>query len=60
MILPFQLDKQKNEIRAKIYEIQQAKKKELIYNNFDHYFHPELFFVFENESRDNVIPEGLR
>lgn len=55
LILPFQLDKQKNEIREKIYEIQQVKKKELIFNHFDHYFHPELFFVIENGSREDVI-----
>ena len=60
LILPFQLDKQKNEIREKIYEIQQAKKKELIFNHFDHYFHPELFFVTENGSQGRRHPTGLR
>lgn len=55
LLLPFQLDKQKNEIREKIYEIQQAKKKALIFNHFDHYFHSDLFLVMEDVSQDYVI-----
>ena len=55
MISPFRLDKQKRAIHEKIYEIQQSKKKELIFNNFDQYFHKDLFFTLENVSREETI-----
>ena len=55
LISPFRLDKQKRAIHEKIYEIQQSKKKELIFNNFDQYFHKDLFFTLENVSREETI-----
>ncbi len=55
LISPFHLDNQKREIHEKIYEIQQSKKRELIFNNFDKYFHEELFFKLESVSKDEVI-----
>jgi lichenan operon transcriptional antiterminator len=55
LISPFHLQKQKKEIQEKIYEIQQSKKRDLIFNNFDTYFHKELFFILENVSKQEVI-----
>ncbi|WP_440895748.1 BglG family transcription antiterminator [Amphibacillus sp. Q70] len=55
LISPFQLDKQKKEIHEKIHETQQAKKNELIFNNFEKYFNEELFFTVENISKNKVI-----
>lgn len=55
LISPFQLENQKKEIHVKIYEIQQAKKRNLIFNNFEKYFNEELFFKVENISKEKVI-----
>ncbi|CAH2715869.1 putative licABCH operon regulator [Neobacillus rhizosphaerae] len=55
LISPFQIENQKKEIHGKIYEIQQNKKRELIFNNFEKYFTEELFFKVDNASKDEVI-----
>ncbi|WP_053367788.1 BglG family transcription antiterminator [Bacillus sp. FJAT-27245] len=55
VISPFHIENQKKGIHGKIHEIQQTRKREIIFNNFEKYFNEELFFKVEDISKEEVI-----
>ncbi|RRJ61696.1 transcription antiterminator [Paenibacillus oralis] len=54
-ISPLQLEHQTREIYNKIHEIQDRKKRRLVFDNFENYFSPSLFYIEEDITREEVI-----